>query len=90
MKRFSMLTLAAGALALGISLSTAQAAMPILDTPQGVDAGSLVMRVQSAKARCWPPYRDCRYQCIRQHKNPVARQNCIDRCGRAYRRCIGR
>jgi hypothetical protein len=90
MKPKTMLALAAGAVALGLSFSAPQAAMPILDAAQGVDAGTLVLRVQSAKARCWPPYRDCRYQCIRQHKNLVARQNCLDRCAGAYRRCIGR
>ena len=90
MRRNVMLLFAAGALALGVSSSEPQAAMPMLDAAQAADAGTLVTPVQSAKARCWPALRDCRYQCIRQHKNAVARQNCLDRCARAYRRCIGR
>lgn len=90
MRRNVMLSLAAGALALGVSFSAPQAAMPMLDGVQAVDTEALVTLVQSPGARCWPPLRNCRYQCARQHKNPVARQNCVDRCVRAYHRCIGR
>lgn len=80
----------ASGLALSLLFGAAQGAMPIPDVAQGVEAGTLVTPVQSAKARCWPALRDCRYQCRRQHKNPTAYQNCIERCGGAYRRCIGR
>jgi hypothetical protein len=88
MRRNVILSVGAGAIALGLS-SAAHGAMPILDAAQGVDM-TLVTPVQSAKARCWPPFRDCRYQCRRQHTNPVALQNCFDRCARAYRRCVRR
>lgn len=86
MKRNVVLALAAGALALGVSFSAPQAAMPILDAPQGVDAGTLVTPVQSIR-RCRAQLAVCRRECLK-FKNPNARQNCYNRCVREYQRCI--
>ena len=86
MKRTLMLSFAAGALALGLSFGTAQAAMPVLDATLGVDAGAGVTPVQFSSFRCRWQYRSCLRRCNRL-TNPNARRNCVRRCAAEYRRC---
>jgi hypothetical protein len=87
MKRCLMLSLSAGALALGLSLGAAQAAMPILDPAPGVYAEAGVTLASHNTYQCRLRYRRCVRRCY-HIANPIARQRCLRHCVRAYRFCI--
>jgi hypothetical protein len=88
MQRSLMLSLAAGALALGLSFGAAQAVMPIPDAAPGANAGTEVTPVRSSSSyRCRLRYRWCLRRCRSIH-HPVARQRCLRRCAFEYRICV--
>lgn len=86
MKRNVMLSFAAGALALGLSFTALQAAMPIPDAAPGVHAGAGLTPVGHNYRVCVVQYSRCLSSCAAQHKGS-ALQNCRQRCRRAFNRC---
>ena len=85
-KQFVTLSLAAGALALGLSFSVAQAAMAILDAPRGVHSGARITPVTHMTEQCREQRRACLTACG-SHENPNAQENCKQNCDREHQRC---
>jgi len=87
MQRSVLLSIAAGALALGLSLSTAQAVMPVPEVTPGAHTGAGFELVKHSTYQCRIRYRRCVRRC-QLLASPTAVQRCMQRCRRAYIWCV--
>ena len=88
MQRSLMLSIAVGALTLGLSFSVAKAMMPIPNVAPGVHAGAAVTLVEHNTQLCRDRLRRCEAACGALHGPDPRHRACLRRCREAYVHCL--